>query len=235
MTPADALSVLRSTRELNGLPDQALQELAPHAYLKHCQDGQLLVARGAPAEGLFVVISGQIRCSTFSEDGREIITALAKPGAFWGILAVLDGDDGAAQDTWANGPTELLVVPTRDFLDMLDRTPALYKTICKLLTYRLRRSYTVLDEMGLASLRQRIARQICTFAGVAPESLKPDTTLRLTQEKLAAMVNATRSSVNREMIDMQREGLVQLGYGTIVIQDPARLLEICATPRIYSF
>jgi hypothetical protein len=54
-----------------------------------------------------------------------------------------------------------------------------------------------------------------------------------TQEQLALRVGATRTSVNREIQELQREGILKAGYGTISILDYERLHALCATKRIF--
>src|SRR5690606_8367428 len=122
-----------------------------------------------------------------------------------GVVAVLDRG-GAAHDVRALEETELLVIPTDPLHALLERHPILYAHFVKILCYRLRKAYTAVSELALASLRQRVARQLCTLGTPiggtqARATLSP---ISLTQEELALRVGATRPSVNRELKEMER-------------------------------
>ncbi|TFZ02806.1 Crp/Fnr family transcriptional regulator [Ramlibacter henchirensis] len=225
----DILEILRRNKWLAQLPADATAELAAGARRRRLADGELIAGRGKQPEGLALVVSGAIRSSNFSAEGREIAFSLVKPGGLWGLVAVLDGA-GAVHETRVSGPTELIVFPTRLVRDMLDRDPALYKPVTQMLCYRLRKAYSAVDDLALATLRQRLARQLCTLATELPAEKRH---ISVTQDELANLVGATRPSVNRELAVLEREGLVERQYGGVTVLDYEHLHELCATQRIF--
>jgi CRP-like cAMP-binding protein len=229
----EALKILRANIWLKDLPAGVLAELAALARYRKYTEGQLIAAKDTRPEGICIIISGGIRSSTFSETGKEIVFSLVRAGSLWGVVAALDGN-GSVHDTRASGNTELLVIPDDALLRLMDREPALYRHFSRMLCYRLRKAYSAVDDLGLATLRQRLARRLCALGMPSDaHSAAPGTALNLTQENLAVLVGATRSSVNRELRALQREGLVEVGYRTVAILDYARLQELCASRRIF--
>lgn len=228
-----ALDVLAVNLWLKDLPPAILAELAALSRSRKFAEGQLIAAKDTQPEGICVVVSGCIRSSTYSESGKEIVFSLVRAGNLWGVVAALDGN-GAVHDTRASGDTELLVIPTDALRRLMDREPALYRHFSRMLCYRLRKAYSAVDDLGLASLRQRMARRLCAL-GMPSDASEPllGQPLSLTQENLAVLVGATRSSVNRELQAMQREGLVEVGYGSITIRDYAHLQGLCSNKRIF--
>lgn len=228
------LDILRANLWLRDLPPNALSEIAAIAYKRKLVEGQILVAKDEPPEGMCVVISGGIRDSTSSEDGREIVFSSVRARGLWGVVAILD-QGGAVHDARACGDTEVLIIPTAPLHRLLDTQPLLYRHFSLMLCYRLRKAYSAVDDLGLASLRQRVARQLCTLGTPTDANTNPEPNIpvMLTQEELAVRVSATRPSVNRELKELQREGILKIGYGTISILDYARLHALCATKRIF--
>ena len=59
-------------------------------------------------------------------------------------------------------------------------------------------------------------------------SLSPDGgTAQCTQEDIAAAVSVSRVTVSRILNSFAREGLVEVGYGTVRVLDPHALNELC--------
>jgi CRP-like cAMP-binding protein len=45
----------------------------------------------------------------------------------------------------------------------------------------------------------------------------------LSQEELAAIANLSRTSISSILRDLEADGLIELGYRTVTLRDPARL------------
>lgn len=229
-----ALDVLRGNTWLKDFPLAVLTELAKVGRWRQLVDGEAFAVRNQSPEGLALVLHGAIRSSNFSKEGREIMYTLVTPGKLVGLVAVMDGQ-GSLHDTRASGNTLLFVIPAAAFLLILDREPTLYRAIAHMLCYRMRKALSAVDELGLASLRQRLARQLCTFSlaegGQNGFSREP---IPLTQEGLAALVGGTRSSINRELAYMERKGLVARNYGSVSIVNYEKLRELCITSEIFT-
>jgi CRP/FNR family cyclic AMP-dependent transcriptional regulator len=228
----DAMEMLRANRWLARLPLDALRELAAAGRWRSLADGEMLAGRNAQPEGMALVLSGAVRSSNFSLEGRESAYSLVKAGSVWGLVAVLDGG-GAVHDTRASGKTELFIIPARTVRDLLEREPALYRLAVQMLCYRLRKAYSAVDELALATLRQRLARQLCTLVGAAAEHAQDRLRISVTQDELANLVGATRPSVNRELAEMEREGFVKRQYGGLTVLDYGHLHQLCASQRIF--
>lgn len=224
--------LLRGNHWIGRLPEHALRELAQHCRRRHMARDEMVVKKGEKPEGLVLVIRGCIQSSTISEDGREIVFAAAKDGNLWGVVALLDGQ-GAVHDTYASCTSELLIVPAQPVHDLLKREPALYTDFVQMLCYRLRKAYSSVNEYGLASLRQRLARQLCTLALSAEDSTEYER-IKLTQEQLAHLVGATRPRVNRELQTLQADGLIHMQYGSITVLDYKRLHDLCSSEMLFN-
>jgi len=225
------LSVLQGNDWFRDLPPAALQALARASRHRRFLTGELIAARGVPAEGMAIVLRGAIRSATLSADGREVVFSLVQPGYVWGLVAAIDGL-GAVHDTRAHRRTEVLLVPKGAFLEVLDAHPKLYAHFARLLCYRLRKAYSAVDEFALVPLRQRLARQLCTLALASPDG--EHASLRLTQAEIAEMLSAARPSVNRELKRMQEEGLVSLEYRGVTVKQFARLRDLCAHQGLFA-
>lgn len=235
MKPSDctpyALHLLRAAELLRAFPDDALRTLAAHCRIRHCRRHEMLAKRGQPFEGLVLVAEGAIQSSTFSEDGREIVFSVVRAGHVWGVVAVLDGE-GAVHDTYTCSASTLVIIPSVAIHRLLDERPELYRCFNRMLCYRLRKAYSSVNEYGLSSLRQRLARQLCILSeSAAPGGVRQS--IHTTQEQLASLVGATRPRVNRELAALQNAGVISVHYGEITVLQYEKLQALCSAERMF--
>jgi len=229
------LAVLRGCSGLSRSGRAALADMARLCRLRAFEDGERVATRGAPVQGLEVVVKGAIRMASVAADGHENVYSLVTKGKVWGIVAALDGQ-GATHDAWAYSPTETLLLPRTALLALLARHPSLYPVVTGMLCHRLRKAHSLVDEFALAPLRQRLAHRLCTLAAAEAGGPGDDSArLRFTQADLAVMLSAARPTVNRELRRMRDEGLVDLGYRAVTVKRPAALRDICENREIYPY
>ncbi len=214
------LAELQRNRWLGGLPRTVLVEFAATAQVRRLTHGELFASRGSVAPGLGVILKGGVSASSFSDQGHEFALSMLEFGDLWGLAAVLDGK-GMLRDSRAYGDTEMLILPRAEFMVALDRHPVLARAVIDLLCGRIRTAHSIIDDLALRSLRQRLARLLCALSsarvGEAPCGVVQ------TQDALAALLGVSRHAVNRELKVMESAGLVRLGYGTLTLTDPSTL------------
>ena len=96
------LAVLRGHSIFCDLDSDAFEQLcryAKHATLKR---GATIFSKGDPGNSLIAVISGTVKISISSADGRSAILNLIGPGEIVGEVAVLDGQARTADATAAS-------------------------------------------------------------------------------------------------------------------------------------
>src|SRR5258708_33837603 len=126
------LAVLRGHQIFCDLDASAFEQLcryAKHATLKR---GATIFSKGDPGNSLIAVISGTVKISISSPDGRSAILNLIGPGDIVGEVAVLDGQARTA-DATANSNCEIFVIDRREFLPFVRSHPALAMKFIELL------------------------------------------------------------------------------------------------------
>ena len=105
------------------------------------------------------------------------------------------------------------------------------RALLRLEAQRLRILLTAIEQYSTQSLEQRLATRLLMLAashGVpSQQGLKID--LHLSQETLAQLIGATRQRVNTILKDLERKGLVEQRYGSILIRDTAKLEALAET------
>ena len=131
------LAVLRKHPIFCDLDPEALDQLcryAKHAMLKR---GATIFSKGDPGNSLVAVISGTVKISVSSAEGRSAILNLIGAGETFGEVAVLDGQARTA-DATAHTNCEIFLIDRREFLPFVRSQPALAMKFIELLCTRLR-------------------------------------------------------------------------------------------------
>ena len=176
-----------------------------------------------PAIRLMAVLSGNVRISVPSNDGKELLLAIIHPGDVFGELAVLDGKERSA-DAHAESACALAILDRRDILSFLERNPSAWLKIVEVLCSRLRRTDQVLAEVALMQLPTRLAKMMLRITG--DSSAEQAEKIRFSQRELASMVGGTRESVNKCLRKWQSGGIVQVSESWIAITDRTALENI---------
>jgi CRP/FNR family transcriptional regulator, cyclic AMP receptor protein len=218
------LSVLRKHPIFSDLAPDALDQLCRYAQPTSLKRGATLFAKGDPGHSLYAVISGTVKISVSSPDGRNAILNLIGAGEVFGEMSVLDGRVRST-DATANTNCEILVIDRRDFLPFVHSQPALAMKFIELLCERLRWTSDQVEQIILQDLPGRLASALLGLT----EKRKLESanrTIAITQQEISEMVGMTRESINKQLRAWAARDWLRLEHGAIVVlnADPLREL-----------
>ncbi len=221
--------VLAATDLFAGLAREDLDALAAIATERRVARDSVVVRRGDTDASLLVLVSGRLRVSAVSSDGREVTLRVMEAGTFLGEIALLDGRSRSA-DVAAMTDSVLLVVERAAFLPFLSVRPELMLRLMALLCDRLRRSSSAFEDVALASLSSRLAKLLLDLAAQhgrpVPEGVR--IRLKLSQKELSAQVAATRERVNKQLRQWHEQGLLGEQDGDMVVREVEKLRALIA-------
>jgi len=221
---SNKLSVLRQHQIFCDLGPEALDQLGRYAKLTVLKRGAPIFSKDDPGNSLYAVISGTVKISISSPDGRNAILNLIGPGEVFGEMSVLDGQPRSA-DATANSNCEIFVIDRRDFLPFVRSQPALAMKFIELLCTRLRWTSDQVEQIILRDLPGRLASALLGLTEKRrqePESR----TIAITQQEISEMVGMTRESINKQLRAWAAREWVRLEHGAIVVLDAASLHEL---------
>jgi CRP/FNR family cyclic AMP-dependent transcriptional regulator len=225
----EARRLLGKCTLFSGLSAEERATIAERARVRTFNAGETIFAMGSAGDQMMAVLSGTVRISVPSAEGKELLLALIRPGEIFGELTVLDGKERSA-DAIAETACTLAALYRQDILSFFERNPAAWPKLVQVLCHRLRHTDQLFAEVALLQLPVRLAKTMLRLSELQSVSapVKPPT-IRFSQRELANMVGGTRESVNRCLRSWQRNGIVQVTEGSIIITNrPA--LESMAEP-----
>ena len=201
----------------SGLSADERAEITGRAHIRSLAAGETVFATGAAGDQMMALLSGTIRISVSSVDGRELLLAIIQPGEVFGELTVLDGKERSA-DAIAETPCTLAILHRHDVLSFFERNPSAWPKLVDVLCQRLRRTNVVFAEVALLQLPVRLAKAMLRLLDLQTGSAPPQPAIiRFSQRELANMVGGTRESVNRCLRSWHRDGIVQMTEGSIIV------------------
>jgi CRP/FNR family cyclic AMP-dependent transcriptional regulator len=226
----DKRAFLGSHPIFGALGPELLNQLSSYAIPRTFKRGTMICERGAPGTALFAICSGTVKISTPSADGRGAVFNLITEGAIFGEIAVLDGLPRTA-DAIALTDCELMVIERRDFVALIRERAEFALKLIEVLCRRLRHTTAQLEDVMLLDLPGRLAKALLLQAadGVAPASGAHK--IALTQRNLSEMIGVSRESTNKQLRAWEKQKLIELQRGGIVILAPQKLAVIASTAR----
>lgn len=219
-----AVQLLQEVPFFAHVRQQDLLPLAASCRLQQHRRHGIIFHRDDPGDSLHIVHSGQVRIVLTSPEGDEIVLALFEAGDFFGELSLVDGLPRSASAV-ANEPTTTLTLTRPTFLRALELNPHLAQQVIVALASRLRRTDMLLGDAAFLDVASRLAKRLRDLAGTAQEkgSTTGPAVIRITQVELAAMVGATRETVNKELRALESRGVIRLERGRILVERPDAL------------
>ncbi len=216
----DTLALLAGHYLFRDLDAVVVERIAALAVTRRLQAGEVLFLKGDEGDALYCVLKGQVRISTTGPRGRTVILTMMGPGDVFGEIALLDGMPRTA-DATTIAPTELITIPRRDFMALLQREPSLALHLLKLLCERVRRTSEQVEDSTLLPVPGRLAKRLLSMAEHDGEVTSDGVRVRLSpsQNALGQMLGISRVSINQHLQRWRKNGWISLGRGHVIICD----------------
>jgi len=222
--PSSKLAVLRKHPIFCDLDNEAFEQLCRYAKHSTLKRGTTIVSKGDPGNSLIAVITGTVKISVSSADGRSAILNLIGPGEIFGEMSVLDGQPRSA-DAIANTNCEIFTIDRREFLPFVRSQPALAMKFIELLCARLRWTSDQVEQVILQNLPGRLASALIRLTEKHKQEPK-GRTIAITQQEISEMVGMTRESINKQLRAWAARDWVRLEHGAIVVLNVEELQDL---------
>ncbi len=223
-------AAINAGRWFSSLSPSLRHDILRCAYVKRFKDGELICARGDPPEEWSAVARGAVRVSSTSITGKQVTLTYVEPGIWFGDVAIFDGDR-RTHDAYAHGDTTMLSVSRGDLRKILSQHVELYEAMLRLHARRIRQLYGLVEDLNTLPLRARLAKQLQHLVrsyGVPSlaDGREVRIGLQLAQEELAQLLGASRQRVNQELKSMEREEVIRIEPGGLVVRNRDALARI---------
>jgi len=198
------------------MPKSEMPPFDPKAFLAKADEGrtvaryrekQKIFSQGDVADGVFYIISGQVKFCVVSQLGKEAVVALLGPDEFCGE-GCLAGQPLRMATATAMTDCEIMRIEKQAMVRVLHEEPMFSEMFVQHLLARTIRVEEDLVDQLFNSSEKRLARALLLLANFGKEG-KPETVIaKVSQETLAEMIGTTRSRVSQFMNKFRKLGFI---------------------------
>jgi CRP/FNR family transcriptional regulator, cyclic AMP receptor protein len=172
-----------------------------------------------PAQGIYIVLEGEVKVSINSSDGRRLSLAIVGTAEILGMGSTLAGRpyDVTAETVF---PAKLAYIERREFMDFLSRHPGTYQVVIAELSRNITKACDHLRTVGLpATVSEKLALLLLGWSedGEPAERGGRQFRLSMTHEELGEFIGASRETVTRTLNNFKHRRLVNLKGSMITI------------------
>lgn len=221
---ADKVLILRHSALFAQIPGEELQKLVQFVKVQEIGPRQVIFHKGDAGAQVYLIVSGRVKVTTLSEEGKEIVFEILDAGEVFGEISLLDGKERTATVT-TMGKCRVLVLERRDFIPFLEQHPRVAIQLLTTVCSRLRATDELVEDTLFRNLPARLAKKLLslaeTYGEPAPEGVRIQ--LKLSQQELGQLVGTSRESVNKQLRIWERKGLIGVAQRYITLHDRGAL------------
>ncbi len=209
------------------LPEIALEKISKIGSNRNYKKDSVILMEEDAGSALFVIVSGKVKISRTSTDGREVILTYLTDSDFFGEMAILDGMTRSAT-VMAAEDSELFIIQRDDFLSLLKEHPEVSIALLQELTRRLRSADMKIKSLSLKDAEGKVATVLLQLAddiGIIRQGIVEIDKLPL-QQDLANMAGTSRETISRTLHSFAKKGLVELDGSKLKILSYEKFKEL---------
>jgi CRP/FNR family transcriptional regulator, cyclic AMP receptor protein len=215
-------TILERNRLFRGLSAATIQQIATLAIRRPYEPDAIVFSQGDPGDSLYGVVTGKVRISASTREGKEMFLNIMEPGDTFGEIALLDGNPRTATAT-TTATCELMIIPRAQFLALLQREPTLTIHLLQLLCQRIRWTSGQAEDSALLTVPNRLARRLLSLAKLHGQPAPRGIQLVISQEEMGRFLGISRQAVNQYLQEWRAKGWVDVGRGKVTVLDESAL------------
>jgi CRP/FNR family transcriptional regulator, cyclic AMP receptor protein len=215
------IDIVRAAIWAAELADDEIERASRGISEKTFSKGSYVCHRGDRFDYWTGVVTGLVKISAISRDGKAMTFAGAGPGGWFGEGSVLK-DEPRKYDLVALRETRLAMLNKATFFWLCENSAAFNWFLVRQLNERLGQFIATTEYDRILDPKARVARNLSWFFNPV---LYPDmrSHIEITQEELALLAGVSRQVVNKSLQALELEGLLRVEHGRIDVLDAARL------------
>ena len=219
--------VLAQTTLFAGLERSVFQKYCAITKTRSFAKGEVLAAEGDDCYNIGVIHAGQVAMQKYTSGGDFSTIALLGPGDFFGEDMIFGSSAVYNFTLEAMSACEVIFI-SRDILRaLLDSSPAVLNNFLKILSDRISTQNRRIALLSQKSLRHKIAFYLLElraeqFSATAESAVVE---LPVSKEVVAKLLAMPRPSFSRELIAMEKDGLLSVNGRYIRLLDVSALEE----------
>jgi CRP-like cAMP-binding protein len=216
-----------------GFPAPLQDLILERSVVRKFAKGQVISVEDSEPDAFYAVLEGSIHLVREVGGGEEALLHVGEPGFWYGLHYLLTGTRTVAT-VLAHTPVRALMLSKSQFDRILAEDPRFYECFARLVLDRyvtlVRWFAEVRDLAPEARVRGRLASMATMRKQDRPEA--GAISLAVSQADLARMAGISRQTLNAILGQLEKAGLIEVGFRRIRVLDSARLADPNAAAEV---
>jgi CRP/FNR family transcriptional regulator, cyclic AMP receptor protein len=223
----DKETVLSEHFLLRHLGRDELRRLAATTTLSNHSAGAVIFLKGDPGNSMIAVVRGRVKICAHSSEGKELILNIIERGGLFGEIALFDGEPRTA-DAIALEDTDLLSLERSKFHPFFKENPDLALRLLAVVCKRFRETSEHLEDSLFREAPSRLARCLLRLSRGFGKNVDGGILLdiKLSQQQIGNYVGVSRETINKQLGEWQRDGLIAINSSVITLRNKAALEDV---------
>lgn len=208
--------VIANSELFGGLSSEHLDEIEKIAVKRNYGRSEMIFFEGDPGTGFYMVASGRVKIFKTALSGKEQILHIFGTGEPFGEVPVFHNQAFPA-NAMALEKTSLIFFPREDFVQIVHTMPSLVMNMLAVLSMRLRRFATQIENLSLKEVPARLAGYLLYLADEQGDT--EQVLLQISKGQLASLLGTIPETLSRIFAKMSEEGLIRVDGKRISLLD----------------
>ncbi len=201
---------------------KSLEDLKNESNTNTYKKRQIIYKEGAHPHYLYYILNGKVKTYKTHEDGKDLVMDLYNEGDFFGYVSLLEGTS-YKENAESMEETELVLIPRKDFEDLINSSPATAQKFISLLAKNLVEKEKQLLGIAYNTLRKKVAEALISLHRKYHGNKKEPYLIDISRDDLATIAGTATESLIRTLSDFKSEHLIDIKTGKVVITDDRKL------------
>jgi len=222
LKPTSTQTILAKVPLFSSLSPAQLVTLENNSAVLKIDKGQVVFFEGGDANGLYVLLAGQVKIYKSSAEGKEQILHVLGSGEPFAEVPMFQGTKFPA-NAMAIQQSSVLYTEKSVLVRLMERDAGLAMAMLAALSQRLRQMSTMIGQLTLREVPARLAAYLLHQAD---EKDAETFVLDMSKGHLAGFLGATREALSRALAKLEDQGFISMDNRTITIEDRDRLWDL---------
>ncbi len=205
----EMVDLLKKVPLFSELNESELESIAALASSIEIPKKNIVVQEFEPGDSMYVILEGEVKVSTYSVDGREVVLALLGKGSFFGEMSLLDEEPRSANVT-TMVDSKFANIRRCELVSLLLEQPAISLKLLTEIASRLRKTSRVLERISSMDVPHRLYAYLVDHCQRFSQQDHDGwcTTVLPTHQLLADQLSTSRETISRAISQLKKDGIL---------------------------
>lgn len=199
------------------LSAENVETLSEMVQFRSYPRGAFVVGQNELGSSMFLLVSGRVKVSMASPEGKELVLNYLDAPAHFGEMALVDAQKRSA-DVIAVTEVELFALDAHELSAAIQIQPRLALSLIATLSRRLRHTNNRLEDMAFHDATHRVMRVVLNVATAGYETRGTPIIQGMTHYDIATLAGTSRETASRVISQLARDGVVTTKGRRILVE-----------------